>query len=332
MNSFSVTRKKTPFQKHREEEEAKKKRAEDETARLYAEFLESFQGDNAPGSKAFVRGGTINPNEKLKTNSEGGNSKDGVSVPKKGSSHYMSLVLKSGSEDFKLVGSSLFNFYSTFFEIKEARQENAGLRCHYMEHIDFRLSKNECGKALELFRSMRQRSEVRPNEFSIDSVVRACGRLGALHQGKIVHGLLIGYGFESDFSIGGALIDFYSCSDSIEDAKRVFDRLASPCLNVSNTLIRGLISMVGWKSRRGFSREWLKQIQCHNLMIKGYAMSGRIEDSRRLFEEIPQRTIVSSNTMISVYSRNGELSNALKLFKGTKGKRNTVTWNSMMSA
>lgn len=47
------------------------KRAEDETARLYAEFVESFQGDNAPGSKTFVRGGTINPNEKLKSDAEG---------------------------------------------------------------------------------------------------------------------------------------------------------------------------------------------------------------------------------------------------------------------
>lgn len=46
-------------------------RAEDETARLYAEFVESFQGDNAPGSKAFVRGGTINPNEKPKIEFEG---------------------------------------------------------------------------------------------------------------------------------------------------------------------------------------------------------------------------------------------------------------------
>lgn len=46
-------------------------RAEDETARLYQEFVESFQGDNTPGSKAFVRGGTINPNDKLKIDSEG---------------------------------------------------------------------------------------------------------------------------------------------------------------------------------------------------------------------------------------------------------------------
>ena len=46
-------------------------RAEDETARLYAEFVESFQDDSVPGSKTFVRGGTINPNDKLKTDTEG---------------------------------------------------------------------------------------------------------------------------------------------------------------------------------------------------------------------------------------------------------------------
>ncbi|PRQ26872.1 putative transcription regulator SAP family [Rosa chinensis] len=92
MSSFFITRKKTPFQKHREEEEAKKKRAEDETARLYAEFVESFQGDNAPGSKAFVRGGTINPNERVKPDSQGEKSKDGVSVPKKGSRYVPSFL------------------------------------------------------------------------------------------------------------------------------------------------------------------------------------------------------------------------------------------------
>ncbi|GFQ04364.1 U2 snrnp-associated surp motif-containing protein [Phtheirospermum japonicum] len=86
------TRKKTPFQKHREEEEAKKKRAEDETARLYQEFVESFQADNTPGSKAFVRGGLINPNEKLKNDSEGGNSKDEGSGLKKGSRYVPSFI------------------------------------------------------------------------------------------------------------------------------------------------------------------------------------------------------------------------------------------------
>ncbi|CAM6026590.1 unnamed protein product [Sphagnum balticum] len=70
MTSFSMIRKKTPFQKHREEEEAKKKRADEEAARLYEEFVESFKADDTPGGKAFVRGGTINPSERSKPDTE----------------------------------------------------------------------------------------------------------------------------------------------------------------------------------------------------------------------------------------------------------------------
>lgn len=46
------------------------KREEDEAARVYAEFVESFKGDSSSGAK-FVRGGVIDPNAKLKTDSEG---------------------------------------------------------------------------------------------------------------------------------------------------------------------------------------------------------------------------------------------------------------------
>ncbi|KAG9153618.1 hypothetical protein Leryth_008545 [Lithospermum erythrorhizon] len=86
------SRKKTPFQKHREEEEAKKKRAEDETARLYQEFVESFQADDTPGSKIFIRGGLVTPNDKFKPDSEGGNSKDEGSGIKKGSRYVPSFL------------------------------------------------------------------------------------------------------------------------------------------------------------------------------------------------------------------------------------------------
>jgi hypothetical protein len=42
-------------------------RADEEAARLYEEFVESFKADDVPGGKAFVRGGTINPDAKLPT-------------------------------------------------------------------------------------------------------------------------------------------------------------------------------------------------------------------------------------------------------------------------
>ena len=53
-------------------------------------------------------------------------------------------------------------------------------------------------------------------------------------------------------------------------------------------------------------------------MIKGYAMSGQVKESEKLFNRMAERTIISFNTMISAYSRNGEIDKAL--MKKQKGK------------
>ncbi|KAM0837430.1 hypothetical protein ACQ4PT_061654 [Festuca glaucescens] len=91
-HEFQMSSKKVvPFNRHKENEEARKKREEDEAAHVYAEFVESFKGESTSGSK-FVRGGVIDPNAKLRADSEGGKSKDGWSVPKKGSRYVPSFL------------------------------------------------------------------------------------------------------------------------------------------------------------------------------------------------------------------------------------------------
>ncbi|MBA0715917.1 hypothetical protein Golax_014792, partial [Gossypium laxum] len=69
----------------------------------------------------------------------------------------------------------------------------------------------------------------------------ACSRLVDLHEERLIHGILIKYGFEFDQLIGGALIEFYYDCEAIADAKKVYDGVTNPCLNASNSLIRGLI-------------------------------------------------------------------------------------------
>ncbi|KAF8062719.1 RRC1 [Scenedesmus sp. PABB004] len=66
---FSIkAAKKTPFQRHKELEEEKKRRADEEAAKVYEEFVESFKADepddrrgSGAGVKAFVRGGVVTP-------------------------------------------------------------------------------------------------------------------------------------------------------------------------------------------------------------------------------------------------------------------------------
>ncbi|CAG8449278.1 10371_t:CDS:10 [Ambispora leptoticha] len=61
LQAFSIgTHKKTPFQKHKEELELKKKQESEEAAKVYAEFVASFEKEEGSG-KTFVKGETIVP-------------------------------------------------------------------------------------------------------------------------------------------------------------------------------------------------------------------------------------------------------------------------------
>ncbi|KAK4270822.1 hypothetical protein QN277_019591 [Acacia crassicarpa] len=278
-----------------------------------------------------------------------------------------SLLLKSGFVNFDLVGSSLLNFYSCCCKIEEAKLVFDELydgnellwslmllgyvRCNMMDDAldvfnkmptrdvvawtilisGFAKSENGSERALELFGWMRSFGTL-PNQFTLDSVIRTCANLRIVHQGKAVHGLCIKCGFDFDSSINGALVELYCYCEAVHDAIRVYEKIEEPCLNLSNSLISGLVSTGKiTEAELVFFRLKEKNLISINMMIKGYAMSGQAEKSKRLFEQMSPKTITSSNTMISVYSRYGELGKAVKIFNETKGERDSVTWNSMMS-
>ncbi|GMN44449.1 hypothetical protein TIFTF001_013641 [Ficus carica] len=279
------------------------------------------------------------------------------------------LVLKSGAESYGRVGSALLFFYANCFHIEDAKlvfDELSGgnellwsvmlvgyVQCNLLTDAmkvfvkmpkrdvvawttlisGYAKSDDGCEKALDLFRRMRNDDhEVVPNEFTFDCAIRACGRLGVLSEGNSVHALLIKYGFEFEHSVCCALIEFYCGCEAIHCAKRVYDELGNPSVNASSSLMAGLVS-TGEIQEAEMIFDRLKEkdpVSC-NLMIKGYAMSGQVEESKRLFENMTHKTTISSNTMISVYSKNGEIGKALELFEETKGKRDPVTWNSMIA-
>ncbi|XP_014506231.1 pentatricopeptide repeat-containing protein At2g13600-like [Vigna radiata var. radiata] len=280
-----------------------------------------------------------------------------------------SLLLKSGFEKFGLVGSALLYFCLQCCGIREAevvfeelrdgnqvlwslmlagyvQRDMMGDATDMFEKMPSRdvvawttlisgYAKREggCERALDLFGSMRRSSEVVPNEFTLDCVVRVCARLGVLCVGRVVHGLCIKGGFDFDNSIGGALTEFYCDCEAIDDAKRVYESMGGEtCLNVANSLIAGLVSKVRMEEAE-FVFNDLRDTNpvSFNLMIKGYAMNGQFEKSKRIFEKMSPKTLTSLNTMIYVSSKSGDLDEAVKLFDKTKGERNYVTWNSMMS-
>ena len=61
--------KKSRLQLHREAEAAKKRKAEEEAAQVYADFVESFESDNT-GAKEFVKAGTAQDGKYTSTKQE----------------------------------------------------------------------------------------------------------------------------------------------------------------------------------------------------------------------------------------------------------------------
>ncbi|EOA25367.1 hypothetical protein CARUB_v10018699mg [Capsella rubella] len=116
-------------------------------------------------------------------------------------------------------------------------------------------------EALDLFREMQlpkpNEAFVEPNKFTLSTVLSACGRLGALEQGKWVHAYIDKHQVEIDIVLGTALIDMYAKCGSLERAKRVFTALGSK-----------------------------KDVQAYSAMICCLAMYGLTDECFQLFSEM----------------------------------------------
>ncbi|XP_052187731.1 pentatricopeptide repeat-containing protein At2g03380, mitochondrial [Diospyros lotus] len=212
---------------------------------------------------------------------------------------------------------------------------------------------NNCTEeGLILFNQMRD-GLVEGNQYTFGSIVTACSKLGALHQGKWVHGYMIKKGIDLSSLLITALVDMYVKCGAIRDACSVFNELDTIDLVPWTAMIVGF-------TQNGFPNEALKLFtderwagvlpnavtaasvlsacaqsgnlkmgkSIHSLGIKlgiedatvtnalvdMYAKCHTIEDAHYLFETVSDKNLVAWNSIISGYSQNGSAYEALKLF------------------
>ncbi|KAH7674284.1 TPR-like protein [Dioscorea alata] len=138
------------------------------------------------------------------------------------------VCVKFGCDLDVYVGSSLLDMY--------ARQERMLEACLVFDRLE---SKNEVSwnaliagyarkvdgeNAMMKFREM-QRSGFKATHFTYSSLFSACAGTGALEQGKWVHAHMVKSGQKLIAFIGNTLLDMYAKAGSIQDARKVFDRL-----------------------------------------------------------------------------------------------------------
>ncbi|KAF8397044.1 hypothetical protein HHK36_018682 [Tetracentron sinense] len=213
-------------------------------------------------------------------------------------------------------------------------------------------------EALILFRAMESEG-VKPDSTIMASVISACVGLENLELGCRVHGFVIKSGMGSDVFVGSALTDMYAKCGMPEMAGSVFSgmpyknlvawnsiiscycRNGLPELSISlfpQIVLHGLTpdsvsitsvliaissvaALLKGKTVHGYQirLEIKSDLQVENALIDMYIKCGCLNYGQCIFENMPQRNIVTWNLMIAGYGSHGECLKAIRLFDEMRG-------------
>ncbi|KAJ4961636.1 hypothetical protein NE237_021546 [Protea cynaroides] len=198
--------------------------------------------------------------------------------------------------------------------------------------------RNGCpGEALRAFKQVSSMG-LRPNSFTIASVLPACETMG---QGSQIHCFAIKLGFDMDVYVATATVTMYSNSNDSVSATRMFRGIPNKNFVSYNSLISGLL-------HDGFSsmvlnlfkemRESLGRESSSVTFASVISACSDLSDHRlgRQVHGLSLKYIFSSDVMVGtalvgMYSKFGCWVRAYEIFKELGGSRNLITWNSMIS-
>ncbi|PRQ44578.1 putative tetratricopeptide-like helical domain, DYW domain-containing protein [Rosa chinensis] len=209
-------------------------------------------------------------------------------------------------------------------------------------------------KATDLFLQML-RSDEGPNEFTFATVLTSCTGSWGYDLGRQIHSLIIKTKYESHIFVGSSLLDMYAKAGRMLEARRVFDSLPERDVVSCTAIISGYaqqgldeeaLELFRQLQREGMTANYVtyasvltalsglaaldlgRQVHNHvlrcevpsyvvlqNSLIDMYSKCGKLSYSRRVFDTMPERTVISWNAMLVGYSKHGMGEEVVKLFK-----------------
>ncbi|KAH7421434.1 hypothetical protein KP509_13G057100 [Ceratopteris richardii] len=250
-------------------------------------------------------------------------------------------IEKSGTYD-SLIGNALLNMYSLFGLIDEAQRvfDRIQDKTVHMwgEMIAGHAGHNLPEKALQIFDSMNHK-DLKFDKFSCLQILKACGSLGAVRQGRVMYDHAVRAGLDSDTMIGNTLIDVFAKCGSIEEAQKVFFIVKNP------DVISWTVMIAGY-AERGDGNQALflfKKMQAKGLVpskvsylgaLKACGTIKNLERGRKIHDQIANTELMSDvligATLIDMYAKCGSISEARELFDCLPN-RNIVVWGAMMA-
>jgi pentatricopeptide repeat protein len=255
-------------------------------------------------------------------------------------------VIKTNYQCLPTVGTALLHSYSklcstqealSIFEMIEQKDVvawSAMLTCYAQA--------GDCYGATNVFIKMSMHG-VKPNEFTISSVIDACASPTAgVDLGRQFHAISIKHRCQNAICVSSALISMYARKGSIESAQSVFERQTNRDLVSWNSMMSGY-------AQHGYSQKALdifRQMEAEGIemdgvtflaVIIGCTHAGLVEEGRQYFDSMVRDygitpTMEHYACMVDLYSRAGKLDETMNLIGDMPFPAGPMVWRTLLGA
>ncbi|GAA0153884.1 hypothetical protein LIER_12015 [Lithospermum erythrorhizon] len=172
--------------------------------------------------------------------------------------------------------------------------------------------------------SEMQKEGVKMDKYVVPSVLKACGHMGDIRTGEMLHGVGLKYEFSGDAFVTSALIDMYSRCGELRKAKRVFGGMVVKDVVALNALVAGCVQEGGVDEAMNLVEEMkVKGVQPNlttwNTLIAGFSQAENESAVDGILSTMhdngDQPDVVSWTSVISGHVQNFRNKEAFKVFK-----------------
>ncbi|KAE9461348.1 hypothetical protein C3L33_06746, partial [Rhododendron williamsianum] len=194
-------------------------------------------------------------------------------------------------------------------------------------------------QAIETFFRM-QAEGIKPNPLTFATVLGALADDGAVKKGIQVHCMVIKNGFEATTFVSNSLINMYSKSGMVRDARAVFDSTENRDAVSWNGMIAGFVSNgLDMEALQVFYQMRLAGVKLTQMIfgtiLKLCATLKELGFARQLHSRVVKdgfdSDLTTRTALMVVYSKSSEMDDALRLFYTMRGVWNVVSWTAMIS-
>lgn len=254
-------------------------------------------------------------------------------------------IIVSGLECDVMIGNALMYMYCNFGMLESA--------CRVFDKLSTRDVASWSGVitghaahgnvpgAFGYFTLMHQEG-MKPDRVTVLCILKACGIIGALEQGRLLHDYIRRTEADVDMAVGNALVDMYARSGSIEDSSKVFNTLAMPDVVSWGAMIAGYAEHgcfdLAWKCMQRMEKQGLKPNPImFTSILSACGRAGHVEAGHQYFGLMVEHygmkpSFEHVNCMADVFGHSGCLEEAMRLLQSMPGQPDLTGWMSLLTA